>query len=212
MRSNKRITIFWLVLLACLFSLSGGCTRETRIEILRYERQVEEQRLAKDKYFREPANSPLLPEQIGPFKGLKYFPIDHKYKVMARLLRQVDATPFMIQESNGSARTYTRQGKLEFELAGKTYTLMAYRESGQPRKAGEAEVLFIPFTDLTTGQESYGAGRYLEPEVQSGEVVLLDFNLAYNPYCAYNSKWSCPIPPPENKLGLEIRAGEKSFH
>lgn len=202
-----------LLLLAALFlGLTGGCSKENRIEILRHQRQIEEQRAAKDKYFRQPANSPLLPEQLGGFSGLQYFPIDSNYRVKARLLRTVETAPLLIQESNGSGRFYVRKGKLEFELAGKPYSLMAYQESGQAQPTGHREVLFIPFTDLTSGQETYGGGRYLEPELPTDEVVVLDFNLAYNPYCAYNSRWSCPLPPAENSLAVKILAGEKSFH
>lgn len=211
MRKNimRGATGFLLLLLLAL--AAAACSKENRIELLRYQRKVEEQRAAKDKYFRERSTSPLIPEQIGAFTGLKYFPIDSTYKVRARLVKAVDGTPLTMQESNGSARSYIRKGKLEFELAGKPYSLMAYQESGQQRPPGEREVLFIPFTDLSSGEESYGAGRYLEPEAPSDEVVLLDFNLAYNPYCAYNNRWSCPIPPAENKLAVKILSGEKSY-
>ena len=118
---------------------------------------------------------------------------------------------FAIQTSSGKERSYGRVGKLEFKIDGKNYVLMAYqaqKEIGNKEAGGH---MFVPFTDETRGRESYGGGRYLDIGMPKGESITVDFNLAYNPYCAYNYKYSCPIPPRENHLPVRIAAGEKKF-
>ncbi len=117
---------------------------------------------------------------------------------------------FRVQTSSGAERVYLTAGKLDFFIDEKKFTLMAYQDKTLLDQ-GNTTTLFVPFTDLTTGHETYGAGRYIDIEMPYGNSLLLDFNLAYNPYCAYNKNYSCPIPPQENHLEAAIRAGEKNF-
>ena len=114
--------------------------------------------------------------------------------------------------SVGTSRKYFKFGVLKFELDGKSHALTVFQSETTASQAEYKDLLFVPFRDLTNGQETYGAGRYLDIKMPSGSEVILDFNLAYNPNCAYGSaKFSCAIPPRENFLQVEIKAGEKIF-
>lgn len=110
-----------------------------------------------------------------------------------------------MQTSTGDAQDYLRIGRVRFHVKGEEATLQVYR-------AVRGSGYFIPFLDATAPAETYGAGRYLEPEIIRDGILRVDLNLAYNPYCAYNEHWSCPLPPQENRLSVRIEAGEKKFH
>jgi uncharacterized protein len=169
--------------------------------------ELEEFRAAKDAFFRDDPRSPLLPEQRSSFEGLAYFEEDPRLVIRAPLETEgIDPTErIVMQTTTGDERVYRRAGKVRFEVDGEQaeITLFSSRDMHE---------LFLPFRDATSGSETYGAGRYLEvePPASDGRVVV-DLNYAYNPYCAYNPEWSCPIPPGENWLAVPIRAGERSF-
>jgi uncharacterized protein (DUF1684 family) len=165
----------------------------------------------KDKQFQHAPSSPLTDEQIPHFKKLAYFPIDYKYRINASFKHNPVPVMMNIQTSSGEERMYIKNGNLEFKVDGENYSLATYQDQDLIRKKGYEKHLFLPFTDKTTGKESYGGGRYLDIQLPAGNEVVLDFNLAYNPYCAYNVNYSCPIPPRENHLEVEIQAGEKKF-
>lgn len=163
---------------------------------------LERFRKEKDAFFRSSPHSPLSPEQKRTFAGLSYFPPNPDLDL------EVEAEPYpegemvQIQTTTGDVQTYERFGRIRFEVEGETAELTIYRnEHG----------FFLPFADSLAGSETYGAGRYLEPSPLPGGKLHVDFNLAYNPYCAYNEMWSCPITPAENRLKVPIRAGEKVF-
>jgi len=159
-------------------------------------------RKEKDEFFGEHPQSPLTPEQRRSFSGLKYFPEndDLNLEVTVDLLN--DPQPMHMQTTTGGAQVYVRHGRFKFTVDGQEAELTIYKsEHGY----------FLPFVDSLAGEETYPAGRYLEPEELPGDRFLVDFNIAYNPYCAYNDKWSCPITPAENRLKVPIRAGEKIF-
>lgn len=168
-----------------------------------------ELRQDKDRFFKKSQDSPLLTEEQLQFKELRYYPVDIAYRVSARYQRLAQPREFKIQTSTGHERVYVTVAQLDCTVSGTPITLFAYQEQGQDSKAGN--ILFIPFMDRTNGRETYPAGRYIEVEEPTGDSVVLDFNLAYNPYCAYNYNFSCPIPPPENHINLEIKAGEQLF-
>lgn len=160
-------------------------------------------RAEKDAFFGRHPQSPLTPDQRGGFTGLHYFPENEalRLEVQADLLN--DDTPMEMQTSTGGVQTYVRHARFKFNVDGKDAELTIYRnEHGY----------FLPFVDSLAGKETYPAGRYLEPEALPGNRFFVDFNLAYNPYCAYNEMWSCPITPAENRLKVPIQAGEKLFH
>lgn len=165
--------------------------------------ELEEFRAEKDDFFASHPQSPLTPEQRRNFSGLHYFPENDslQLEVVVELLN--DDQPMQMQTTTGDAQMYFRHGRFKFSVNGEEAELTIYRgEHGY----------FLPFVDSLAGKETYPAGRYLEPEELPGNRFLVDFNIAYNPYCAYNDAWSCPITPAENRLKVPIRAGEKLFH
>jgi uncharacterized protein (DUF1684 family) len=165
--------------------------------------QYQEFRASKDEFFARHPQSPLTPEQRREFQGLDYFEENPALDLEVELEKFPAQEEFLMQTSTGQVQTYTRYGKFKFHVDGQEAELTLY--------AGE-HGFFLPFVDALAGKETYPAGRYLEPELLPGDRFLVDFNLAYNPYCAYNEMWSCPLTPPENRLKVPIRAGEKIFH
>jgi hypothetical protein len=165
--------------------------------------ELEAFRAEKDEFFGSHLQSPLTREQKRDFRGLNYFPENEALRFEAQVQEFPVKEGFDMQTSTGGVQHYERYGKFAFSVDGETVELTIYRsEHGY----------FLPFVDSLAGSETYPAGRYLEPEPLPGGRFFIDFNLAYNPYCAYNEMWSCPITPPENRLKAPIRAGEKLFH
>jgi uncharacterized protein (DUF1684 family) len=165
--------------------------------------ELSDYRAEKDEFFERHPQSPLLPEQRQDFKGLNYFPENEALRLNVQVEPLKDQQPMQMQTSTGGVQTYTRYGRFKFQVDGKDAELTIYEnEHG----------FFLPFVDSLAGKETYPAGRYLEPQELPGNWFLVDFNLAYNPYCAYNEIWSCPITPAENRLKVPIQAGEKLFH
>jgi len=164
-----------------------------------------------NKYFFKRDKTPLKPEDLFGFKGLNYFPIDAAYYVEAKFIRTPAESPFLMKTTTGRKPVYVKYGYAEFELQEKKFKLNIYLNIDFQATVEEKHTLFVPFTDLTNGEETYGGGRYLDVENPIGNKVILDFNRAYNPYCAYNEKYSCPIPPSENDLKVAIRAGVKKY-
>ena len=169
-----------------------------------YAVQIQVARAAKDEAFREQANEPVPPARVGDFLPLKYFPPDPEYVVPASLNPSKERIVVEMPTSQGKIRKHQRVGVLEFTLKGQPLTLGAFVEAG----AG-LNRLFVPFSDMTSGTETYAAGRYLELDRTSSGVYTIDFNKAYNPYCYYNADFDCPYPPRESRLPLPIRAGER---
>ena len=162
-------------------------------------------RADKDQFFQHDRYSPLLPEQKREFRGLHYFPENPAFRIVTTLERYKDPQRVSMLTSTGIQQEYNRARQIRFQAGGQTNVLQVYESIDQ----GD---FFLPFTDATSGNETYGAGRYVDVETLLDGQVLVDFNLAYNPYCAYNEHWSCPIPLRENRLTIRIEAGEKSFH
>ena len=169
--------------------------------------ELSEFRAEKDDLFRNDPRSPLLPQQQVTFEGLSYFPANESLVIRGKLETEGVYTNarIVMQTTTGGQQVYRRAGIMRFEVDGEPAVVTLYASPG-------SDELFLPFRDATSGRETYGAGRYLElePPGFDGDVVI-DFNYAYNPFCAYNPNWSCPIPPGENWLAVPIRAGEMSF-
>ena len=163
-------------------------------------------RKSKDQFFAKDPHSPLTPEQRRAFTGLSYYQENPEL----RFVLAIEELPYQQKEaiemltSTGESQLHLRWGTISFIVDGQSAELTVYR-------AMEGEEFFLPFADTTNGKESYGAGRYLDLVPLEDERILVDFNYAYNPYCAYNPHWSCPIPPVENRLQAPIQGGEKSF-
>jgi len=157
-------------------------------------------------------DSPIHPDDRPGFKGLDYFPPDPAYRFAGPIQVYPNPERFTILTTTGQPRPAERYGKVRFVFQGKTYTLQVYRllDSEAP---SPVQALFLPFTDKTSGIETYPAGRYVDFQPAGDGLYLLDFNLAHNPYCAYGmpEKYACPVTPPENHLPIRIEAGEKGY-
>jgi len=173
------------------------------------EKRVLEWRKERDTFFKTHQRSPLTPKEKRNFKGLRYYPFDPHYVFSG----QIERYSFHINNpkyygtfltNKGTNKRYIRYGRFHFKLEEKDYTLEIY-------KSILSDYLFIPFKDQTNGKESYEGGRYIDAKILDGYKMVLDFNLAYHPSCAYNDKFTCALPPRENVLDTEIRAGEKNF-
>ena len=160
-------------------------------------------RAEKDDFYARHHQSPLTPAQKRDFKGLDYFPENTALRLEVNVETSQISETIMIDTTGGQPQTYQRFGRFKFLLDGQSAELTIYKNQ---------HGYFLPFVDNLAGKETYPAGRYLEPEKLPNGKFLVDFNLAYNPYCAYNEKWSCPITPAENRLKVSIRAGEKIFN
>lgn len=158
----------------------------------------------KDEFFGSNHDSPLTHEQQESFGGLSYYDENPDLRHELEVERSDKRERVEMQTSTGDVAEYTRWGKVSFQVEGEPAELTLYKAEG-------GEGFFLPFADATTGKETYASGRYLDPPVMANGKVLVDFNQAYSPYCAYNEQWSCPLIPFENRLGVAIRAGEKDF-
>lgn len=161
--------------------------------------------------FADREESPLDSLDFLKFKGLEFFAIDKKYRVEADFIRTPNEQPFGMKTTTDRLPVYVKYGEVFFKIDNKECKINIYQNQDLIKKPEYADYLFIPFMDKTSGNESYRGGRYIDLKIPSGDKIMIDFNKAYNPYCAYNHKYSCPIPPYDNKLDVEIRAGVKAF-
>jgi uncharacterized protein (DUF1684 family) len=181
----------------------------------RFIDELTEFRQQKDRFFKTDPYAPLTPQQQASFDGLAYYEPNAALSFELKPEPFADQTHIKMQTSKGEVRSYLRWGRVKFQVEGQDAALTLYMTPGEP-------AFFVPFKDATSGSETYGAGRYVEVERLPNGNLLLDFNAAYNPYCAYSSPqslrvgsedetnvWSCPLPPSENHLTVPIRAGEK---
>lgn len=163
--------------------------------------------------YSNPKKSPLKQEDLAAFKTLDFFKIDEHFKVTATLEKTPNDPIFEMQTTTDRKPLYKRYGIATFEFNGKKHQLNIYQNQQLMMDFEYRNHLFLLFTDTTNGQETYKAGRYIDLEIPSStNTIEIDFNKAYNPYCAYNSKYSCPVVPKENHLNLAIKAGVKAFN
>jgi uncharacterized protein (DUF1684 family) len=165
---------------------------------------LQEHRDQKDAYFASSRQSPIEDKDFG---GLNYYPENPALVFTARLEPSGEREVLELQTSTGDVQPYVRYGRVRFTHEGQEHTLTLFAAAYD----AEPDRLFLPFKDATNGTETYGAGRYLEVPLGTGDTVTLDFNYAYNPFCAYSDRWRCPLPPFENHLTMPIRAGEKVY-
>ena len=164
-----------------------------------------------NKQFRNPTESPLTKEDFRKFKKHPFFPISEKYRVKAKFTKSEDPATFQMKTSTERLSTYDKYGVASFEIDGITYQLNIYQSHTSREKEAYKDYLFLPFTDLTNGEETYGGGRYIDLKIPEGDEIIIDFNQAYHPYCAYSYRYSCPVPPRENALNVRIEAGVKNL-
>lgn len=202
----ERIIIsLFLALLVSVGSVSG--------QNKAYAKKLTKHRKKVEKEFTKPETSPLR-DLAKDFAGNEYFDINEDFVVSATLELTPDSEPFeLITSDPAKKKLYVRYAILHFTVNGQEETLEVYRSVALQGITKYKDHLFLPFTDLTTGEITYGGGRYLDLEVPDGDTIEIDFNLAYNPYCAYRSDgWSCPIPPDANRMDVAIEAGVKDYH
>lgn len=189
----------WLVLI-CLTAACGSQPKEED-----YTSKIATIRAAKDESFKSDPDSPIPPDKKAALLPLAYFPIDEGYAVPATLEPSEDRSRIEVPTSIGKIRQLERIGALRFSLKGQSMRLTAFRDL----ESRDMNRLFVPFADLTSGTETYQAGRYMELDPTPTGIYVVDFNVAYNPYCYYSPEYDCPFPPKENRLDVPIRAGEK---
>lgn len=161
--------------------------------------------------FADKEHSPLTKKDLRKFKSLAFFPIDSSWRVEARFVRTPNEKPFEMPTTTSRLPIYEKYGEAHFSYKGENYVLNIY-QNHQLRETEEyKEYLFLPFTDASNGEGSYAGGRYIELSIPAGDSLVIDFNKAYNPYCVYNTKYSCPIPPAENDLPVAVTVGVKDF-
>ncbi len=199
-----------LILFICLIFQGLSMALENEKEFIQNERQaVTAWRDERNKFFKSHQRSPLTEKGKTTFKSLNYYPFDPKYAFQGPIERTVlhinnPRYYATFLTNKGTNKRYIRYGKFHFKLEGKDYMLEVY-------KSILSDNLFIPFKDATNGRETYEGGRYIDAEILPGYKMVVDFNMAYYPSCAYNDKFVCVLPPKENMLKVEIRAGEKNL-
>jgi uncharacterized protein (DUF1684 family) len=207
MKISKLILVILIVAVAgfVIYSMQNNNTSTDE----GYVEFIQQERAAMEKFMKGGDGSPFSQDSIV-FEGLKFFPADVRYRVKAKLKPIEGKKVVLLSTSDGKEQKYLEYAFAEFELDGVQNQLLILEVMEMGPQRGK---LFLAFSDDTSGRETYGAGRYLDvKKVPAAKSVELDFNLAYNPYCAYNDKYSCPFPPKENLLKIAIRAGEMNYH
>ncbi|MBU2906007.1 MULTISPECIES: DUF1684 domain-containing protein [Arenibacter] len=173
-------------------------------DIVQFQKKMNEE-------FKDPETSPLPDRFRKDFTTLDFYEPDTTYRIIAKFTRTPEALPFMMPTTTERQTEEVVFGIITFSLKGRTHKLEVYQNQELMQQEKYRDYLFLPFADLTNGEETYGGGRYLDLTIPTGDTILLDFNKAYNPYCAYNPKYSCPLVPKQNRLDIEITAGVKAF-
>ncbi len=203
---NKNIIIVLVVVVAVIaifYSFSGSQDEDA------YNAEIKKEREEKDRFMRTSAESPFA-SAPDTYSGLSYYPPDIKYRIIASLKPVHQRKPMILATNDGKEQRYIEYAWAEFKLDGIAQRLLILEIADMGPFRGK---LFLAFGDETSASETYGAGRYLDVASPPGSsTIKLDFNLAYNPYCAYDNSFSCPLSPRENILTVPIRAGEKNYH
>lgn len=173
-------------------------------EIIAFQKKMNEE-------FKDPETSPLPDRYRKDFTSLDFYGPDTMYRIRAKFTRTPDALPFFMPTTTERQTEEVVFGIINFTLHGRSHQLEVYQNQELMQQEKYRDYLFLPFADLTNGMETYGGGRYLDLTIPDGNTILIDFNKAYNPYCAYNPKYSCPLVPKQNRMDMEIKAGVKAF-
>lgn len=193
------------IFLSITLSCQNKVDQEAIDDILKAHHELNVEYADKDK-------SPLEEKDFLAFRNLDFYEPNLDFRVIAGFEKNQFPVPFEMATTTDRVPVYQKYGTLHFQLKGKTFQLPVYQNLKLMEDPEYSDYLFVPFTDLTNGNETYGGGRYLDLHSPLEGEVLLDFNKAYNPYCAYNHKYSCVIPPKENHLDIKVEAGVKKFH
>lgn len=208
-----------ILLLFVVLSLASSCKEQVKKTKINNETaNAELIQKAKDFQYKlnlqyaDKKESPLDSVDFVKFRALDFYPIDGKYIVKASFVKNDYPVPFEMTTTTDRKPIYQKYGMLTFTIDSKEYQLATYQSLDPKDSEEDKQYVSVPFTDSTSGNESYGGGRYVDLKLPLNPEVILDFNQAYNPYCAYSHRWSCVIPPKENNLDVAIRAGVKKYH
>lgn len=199
-----RVCIAVLISIFCL-----SCTTKKRPILGKSDYQIKQNAI-----FKDASKSPLKKKDLKNFKGLEFFPIDSNYIIKAKLTRIDNAPVFEMPTTTDRKPLYKEFGVVKFSLMGKECELTIYQSQDDLEDEKYKDYLFLPFTDETSGDESYGGGRYMDlllTDINEDDTIVLNFNNTYNPYCAYNHMFSCPLTPRKNHLNIPVKAGIKIF-
>lgn len=201
---KTRTILLLLSIIAIVFSCAEPVDKS-------YIESIDLHRTEINKEFADSAHSPLTLEGLAHFEGLDFYPVSPEYKVTARFVLNPDPEAFGMETTTERRPIYVKYGEAHFTLKGEEFVLEVYQSEKAKQMEEFKEHLFLPFKDLTCGEESYGGGRFIDLKIPAGEEMVIDFNKAYNPYCAYNHRYSCPVPPDANHLNIHIPAGVKAY-
>ena len=193
-----------LLLFSFFLLLNCGDKKRYHNDLTPFQKEIND-------FFKDASVTPLKKRDLKDFKGLDFFTFDSTYVVIAKLIKTPNEKPFKMKTTTDRLPEHIKHGIVSFELLGNSYNLNIYRNLENIDEQGYKDYLFLPFLDDTNGNESYGGGRYINLDIPTGDSLVIDFNSAYNPYCVYDEKYSCPIVPRENYLPIEIKAGVKTF-
>ncbi len=175
------------------------------LDVIKFQNELNQE-------YADAKTSPLMTEDLATFKTLDFFPANEKFFVVAKFVRTKKEKPFEMKTSTDRKPMYMKYGEVFFTIDGSNLKLNVYKNIALSKQEKYKDHLFLPFSDLTCGNESYIGGKYIDLKIPKANSIVIDFNTSYNPYCAYNHKYSCPIVPLENDLNIEIKAGVKKFH
>lgn len=197
----------------CFLLIASALTGQISQDSLRiYNDTIAKHRTGKNIRLMYSESTPLTTQQISSFKGLNYFPPDIRFRIEATLVRDSEPEVVFLTTTTDRMPEYLKYGEVRFVIDTMEFRLIAYQNKKLLDVVRDEDNLFIPFRDGTSGAETYEGGRYIDCKIpDEGQTTLLDFNKAYNPYCAYNPRFSCVIPPEENRLPVRIEAGEKKL-
>ena len=203
MNKNRILLILgsMVVLAAVLYATTGGESPEQYIE------RIEKERDRQFKFLKYNLESPLTDDQKDSLISLDFYPVDPAYRIRARLSPVQNKVMLDIPMTDGTLERYVKHSYAEFELQGRTHRLLLLQAANE----ADPRLFFLAFADDTSGEETYGGGRFLDVRQDGQRSITIDFNLVYNPYCAYNPDFACPIPPKENLLEIPVEAGEKNY-
>ncbi len=204
MENLNIIIIFTFLLFSSNPIISQSDGQDSLEDVLSFQKEMNE-------HYSDSTTSPLMQKDLVDFNGLSFFDPNPDFIVDAKFIKSKNQVPFEMKTTTSRKPSYKRYGKVIFRIMGKKYKLYIYQNQRLIQTKLYANHLFLPFTDLTNGEESYGGGRYIDLKIPLSNEITIDFNQSYNPYCCYNPKYSCPIPPKENHLNIKVTAGVKAF-
>lgn len=194
-----------VVVILLIFNFSFCQKKFNRVEAEKFQKKINSE-------YADAKTSPLTETDLKIFKTLDFYPLNSKYFVNAKFVKAKNEKAFEMKTSTNRRPKYIKYGTVFFTIDGVSLQLNVYQDIELSKSDEYKEYLFLPFSDKTCGKESYIGGRYIDLKIPKSNIISIDFNQSYNPFCAYNHKYSCPIVPLENDLNIEIKAGVKTFH